>query len=277
MLASGGRTTCYLLYYTATRYCSSHTVAVRMKRAHWLYHEVLTALQQYASQATTLKECSNAARLSFLSRRWPELKQRLKAHKRSRLRLTMAVSLWDLQRVTSALHTLRAWSSQQLKVYKAVTTALQSTRRKKLHAAVLRWRCYSIGVLQRSENMYGAVLLWKRRCLMRFIRGVELLASSATEAAAAEAQHSTQFPGSLVPQHVQIAGQHAPGARTIAGTPQGTTQALTGRSPTKGSKARWVLFRGKLYRRRHALVRLWKHSVRISVQQRDAVMWGVKW
>jgi hypothetical protein len=276
-LACGGCTTCFLFYNTTTRMFIPYTVAVRTKRAHWLYHEVLIGLQQYASQVTTQKECSNAARLSFLSRRWPDLKQRVRAHKRSRLRLTMAVSLWDLQRITSALHTLRAWSSQRLKVYNAVTTALQRTRRKKLHAAVLRWRCYSIGVLQRSENMYGAGLLWKRRCLMRFRRGIELLASSATEAIAADSQQSTQAPGSLAPQHVQIVGQHAPGARTIAGTPQSTTQALTGRSPTKGSKARWVLFRGRLYRRRHALVRLWKHSVRIAMQQRDAVIWGVKW
>jgi hypothetical protein len=186
----------------------------------------------------------------------------------------MAVSLWDLQRVTSTLHTLKAWSQLRLKVYNAVTTALQDTRRKKLHAAVQHWRCYSIGVLQRSENMYGAVLLWKRRCLVRFRRGIELLASSAI---AVDSQQSTQAPGSLAPQHVQIAGQHATRARTIAGTPQGTTQVLTGRSPTKGSKARWVLFRGRLYRRRHALVRLWKHCVRIAMQQRDAIMWGVKW
>jgi hypothetical protein len=189
----------------------------------------------------------------------------------------MAVSLWDLQRVTTTLRTLQVWSSQRLKVYNAVTNAMQKARRKKLHAAVLHWSRCTGALVQRSENMYGAVLLWKRHCLMRFRRGIELLATSATEAAAAEAQHSTQFPGSLVPQHVQIAGQHETRARTIAGTPQGTTQALTGRSPTKGSKARWVLFRGRLYRRRHALVRLWKHSVRIAMQQRDAVMWGVKW
>jgi hypothetical protein len=189
----------------------------------------------------------------------------------------MAVSLWDLQRVTTTLRTLQVWSSQRLKVYNAVTTSLQRTRRKKLHAAVLHWRCFSTCVVRQSENMYGAVLLWKRRCLVRFRRGIVLLATSATEAAAAEKQHSTLSPRSLVPQHVQIAGQRAPGARTIAGTPQGTTQALTGRSPTEGSKARWVLFRGRLYRRRHALVRLWKHSVRIAMQQRDAVIWGVKW
>jgi hypothetical protein len=277
MLACGGCTTCFLFYNTATRYCSSHTVAVRTKRAHWLYHEVLIALQQHASQATTLKECSNAARLAFLSRRWPEFKQRIRAHKRSRLRLTMAASLWDLQRVTSTLHTLKAWSQLRLKIYNAVTTALQGTRRKKLHVAVLRWRCQSIGVIQRSENMYGAVLLWKRRCLMRFRRGIELLASNNTEAAATVAQHSTKSPGSLVQQQVAVTEKHATRALTIAEKPQVTTRTIAGRSPTKGSKARWVLFRGRMYRRRHALVRLWKHSVRIAMQQRDAVIWGVKW
>jgi hypothetical protein len=259
-----------LLFFT---YC----FIVRTKRAHWLYHEALAALQQYASQATTHKTRSSAAKLSFLSRSWPEFKQHIKAHKRCRLRLTMAASLWDLQRVTSTLHTLRAWSSQRLKVYRAVITALQSTRKKKLHAAVLHWHGYSNGVVRQSENMYGAVLLWKRHCLMRFRRGIELLASSATEATAADAQHSIQAPTPLVLQHVQIAGQHAPGARTIAGTSQVPTRVIAGRSPTKGSKARWVLFRGKLYRRRHALVRLWKHCVRIAMQQRDAIMWGVKW
>jgi hypothetical protein len=100
------------------------------------------------------------------------------------------------------------------------------------------------------------VCQWKRACWGRFRRGI-LLVQRASALLRALQQCTTPVNNSSV---------------LIT-----TKNDDLGCSSSTRNKARFVVFRGRMFRRRHALLRLMRHNVRSIVQQRVARVWGMKW
>jgi hypothetical protein len=95
---------------------------------------------------------------------------------------------------------------------------------------------------------------WKRACWGRFRRGIKLV-----QRASALRSELNQCTTPVV-------------SRALV--KKGSADLI---SSSARSKARFVVFRGRVFRRRHALLRLMRHNVRSIVQQRAARLWGMKW
>lgn len=202
----------------------------------------------------------------FLHKHWPTLQWHTKTHKRLTQRLAMGASVWSMQRVTQALQTLAARARLQRKIHRAAMVAAQRTRSRLIHESILLWHHHAEGAWQQGSRAERADRQWKRHCFHQFRRGVQHLASAAASSSI-----------------IAVLENRASTFRNISNNfqPVLSTELHSSRSnnssPAKTSKSRWVVFRGRLFRRRRALVRLWKHAVRVALQQRGAVAWGVKW
>lgn len=215
---------------------------MQVQRAIWTSKQALNSYRTFVTRCRQQRQFNAHAQRQYLQHRWSALRRAIRNTSRAHKRLQMAAAMWAARTVAEVLRHWQRWAATATQLTAKAQQAEYSTRLRILHDSTFFWQQYALGRGRQSEQMHDAKRLWKATCWRRLREHIHQQ-RTATESATAITS---------------------------------ITRALSS-SPTKSGRPRWVLFRGQLFRRRHALVRLWRHNLRVARQQCTAMVWGVRW
>lgn len=212
----------------------------------------MTSLIKRYKELQNQRHASSNGKLYFLSKHWSHVLTSLKwniDHRRSYNTAKVAHFKRTVSRVVYALKR----KAHLFLTKKRVHALVARKQLDYLKDAYYMWRSItSAGTLSYSKKVKSH-LHWVLRAWKTFKRGIKLIKASCQSC-----DHS-------------LFDKIVNSSRKIDGNSSGSS------SPTKRGKAKWVCFRGRIFRRRQALIRLMKHNIRVIVQQRTAQMWGERW
>ena len=244
------------------------------KRAHWQCQRVLYSWLQHYHHYNTQRTAAHTAELCYINKHWPVWIHGVQVHKQLRRSVTMGEAVNNMRTVVTALTRWRDWQHTQTRIHTATTTAVYNRRCSLLQSHLLTWQQCTLTSGERAIRQRQAFRHYKYSCWKKLLCRLHVLRSAAAMLSTTATITNNSSRSSSSTKLISTTT-----TTTLSNTKltAATTTIQNSPTPSTKQKPRYILFRGRLFQRKYALLRLLRHNIRSSLQQQTALTWGKKW